>query len=295
MGGLGRPRSALTLTFDAYAEAPRSTGASVWASSWWGRRGRSSTYGTAATSTARTHGKRLPSRHTSLADTVSSARSIPPPRRRRPVGARRSTPWWSPRSTAKPGSKPQRPSRFSRYSMRSVTGRSRPGCMSWGGLFWPSAGLWAAALFVSHPLFLRWVNFVWDMYAALALFVGLIVAAVSMSRRRPGPAGVGFLGGGLGVLMLINASYVFTAPLTAARDGRSSGAPALAMRRGRDRVRRRVGAVDGAARAHAGSPILRSRRRQLRTVARQPPGGNGVAELRVLGAAPGFQRARSGA
>ncbi len=80
-------------------------------------------------------------------------------------------------------------------------------------LFSPLAGWAAGALVLLHPLFLLRTAYFWDTYLSLAMFAWLIAWAVVIARRGASVKIVLLYGAALGLLALINPSYMATYPI----------------------------------------------------------------------------------
>jgi hypothetical protein len=72
-------------------------------------------------------------------------------------------------------------------------------------IFRPSIGVLAAGLFLLNPIFLNAAVICWDNSLALAIFLWLLVAAISGGKPRT-------LGVGAGLLLLTNVAYVLAMP-----------------------------------------------------------------------------------
>jgi hypothetical protein len=85
----------------------------------------------------------------------------------------------------------------------------------WLGKFYVStlAGGLAAALLAFHPVMLYFVTDWWDSFVALAMFVGLLVAAARQPSWRKLIRASALIGVEMGILSLTNPSYVLSYPL----------------------------------------------------------------------------------
>jgi 4-amino-4-deoxy-L-arabinose transferase-like glycosyltransferase len=93
-------------------------------------------------------------------------------------------------------------------------------------LFNRATGLLAAAILLSHPIFLNAALFCWDNNLALAMFLWLLVVAIELPR--PTPAHLAGIAAAAGTLALTNAAYVLSFPVIvwlAAKNGEKK--PAL--------------------------------------------------------------------